>query len=159
MTGAPAPVRGRSRQPGGGLFGALPLLAISVIVYNVMALTVMGGFVSQAAQATLSQQLFVIPMTSGGRWPVTVSDLLLSGSLVLLFIELLRSTTSRNIAILNHGLSMALFILCLVEFLLGAAFATSTFFLLCLMQLLDVLAGFIMTIVSARRDVDYVAGP
>jgi hypothetical protein len=32
--------------------------------------------------------------------------------------------------------------------------ATSTFFLLTLMVLLDVLAGFIVTIVSARRDVD-----
>lgn len=158
MTGAPAPARSRTRQTGGSLFGAIPLLLIAVVVYNLMALTVMGGFASQAAQASLSQQLFTIPMTSGGRWPVTVSDLILSGSLVLLFIELLRSTTSRNIAILNHGLSMALFILCLVEFLLGAAFATSTFFLLCLMQLLDVLAGFIMTIVSARRDIDYGSG-
>ena len=32
---------------------------------------------------------------------------------------------------------------------------TSTFFLLTIMVLLDVLAGFIVTIVSARRDVDF----
>jgi hypothetical protein len=48
-----------------------------------------------------------------------------------------------------------LFILCLVEFLLFPAFATSTFFLVTLMVLLDVLAGFIVTIVAARRDVDF----
>lgn len=50
---------------------------------------------------------------------------------------------------------MVLFIVCLVEFLLLPAFATSTFFLLALMVLLDVLAGFIVTIVAARRDVDF----
>ena len=41
--------------------------------------------------------------------------------------------------------------------LLLPAFATSTFFLLALMVLLDVLAGFIVTIVAARRDVDFGA--
>jgi hypothetical protein len=56
------------------------------------------------------------------------------------------------VAIINHALSMALFIICLVELLLASAFATSTFFLITLMVLLDVLAGFIVTIVSARRD-------
>ncbi len=49
---------------------------------------------------------------------------------------------------------MLLFIVCLVEFLLFSAFATSTFFLVTLMVLLDVLAGFIVTIVASRRDVE-----
>jgi uncharacterized membrane protein len=49
---------------------------------------------------------------------------------------------------------MVLFIVCLVEFLLFPAFATSTFFLLMLMVLLDVLAGFIVTIVASRREID-----
>ena len=44
------------------------------------------------------------------------------------------------------------FILCLIEFLLAPNFATSTFFILMSMTLLDVLAGVVVTIVSARRD-------
>ena len=80
------------------------------------------------------------------------------GLLVVLFIELLKSTTSRRIAIINHALSMILFIVCLVEFLLAPAFATSTFFLITVMVLLDVLAGFIVTIVAARRDIDFGPG-
>ena len=155
----PSPVHGRVRSEGGSLFGAFPLLALPVLLYNILALTLMGGFGSDTAQATLTTELFVIPMTSHGRWVVTLSDLMLAGSLVVLFIELLRSTTSRRVAIVNHALSMALFILCLVELLLGPAFATSTFFLITLMELLDVLAGFIVTIVSARRDIDYSNGP
>ena len=51
---------------------------------------------------------------------------------------------------------MILFIICLVEFLLFRAFATSAFFLLTTMVLLDVLAGFIVTIVASRRDIDIV---
>jgi hypothetical protein len=72
----------------------------------------------------------------------------------VLFVELLKSTNSRGAAIINHALSMLLFIVCLMEFLLAPAFATSTFFLITLMVLLDVLAGFIVTIVTARRDMD-----
>ena len=76
-------------------------------------------------------------------------------ALVVLFIELLKSTTSHRVVIINHALSMMLFVACLVEFLLAPAFATSTFFLLTLMVVLDVLAGFIVTIASTRRDIDF----
>ena len=85
-----------------------------------------------------------------------MADLVLGLALVVLFVEPLKSTTSQKVAIINHSLSMILFVVCLVEFLLAPAFATSTFFLLTLMVLLDVLAGFIVTIVSARRDIDFV---
>ena len=101
--------------------------------------------------------MFTIHMASGAPWAVSLGDLILAGALVVLFVELLKSTTSQRIAIINHTLSMVLFIICLVEFLLFPAFATSTFFLLILMVLLDFLAGFIVTVISARRDIDFTA--
>ena len=58
-------------------------------------------------------------------------------------------------AIVNHALSMILFVFVLVEFLLIKGFATSTFFLIVVMVMLDVLAGFIVTIISARKDLDF----
>ena len=137
------------------MFAAFPLLALPVLVYNLIVLTFAGGFGSDAAQYRLAGQLFTIHMTSKAEWAVSLGDLLIAAALVVLFVELLKSTTSRKIAIINHSLSMVLFIVCLVEFLLAPAFATSTFFLMTLMVLLDVLAGFIVTIVSARRDVDF----
>jgi hypothetical protein len=140
------------------MFVAFPLLALPVLVYNLVALTLAGGFASQIATARFTEPMFTVAMTSGSPWPVSLSDLLLAGALVVLFIELLKSTTSRRVAIINHSLSMILFILCLVEFLLAPAFATSTFFLLTVMVLLDVLAGFIVTIVAARRDIDLGGG-
>lgn len=137
------------------MFAALPLLALPVLAYNLIALTLVGGFASVEATIRMTEPLFSIPMTSEVQWPVTLGELLLAAGLIVLFIELLKSTTSRRTAIVNHALSMLLFVACLVEFLLAPAFATSTFFLLTLMVLLDVLAGFIVTIVSARRDVDF----
>lgn len=136
------------------MFAAFPLLALPVLVYNLVALTLAGGFAATTATSRFNDPLFTIGMTSGSPWPISLSDLLLAFSLVVLFIELLKSTTSRRIAIINHSLSMILFIVCLVEFLLAPAFATSTFFLMTLMVLLDVLAGFIVTIIAARRDID-----
>jgi hypothetical protein len=140
------------------MFAAFPLLALPVLVYNLVAITLVGGFGSVVATQRFTEPLFTIAMTSGSPWPISLGDLLLAFALVVLFIELLKSTTSRKIAIINHSLSMILFIVCLVEFLLAPAFATSVFFLLTLMVLLDVLAGFIVTIIAARRDIDLGPG-
>jgi hypothetical protein len=137
------------------MFAAFPLLALPVLAYNLLALSVAGGFGGSGAPERMSAQLFAIRTASHTLWPVSLADLLLAGALVVLFIELLKSTTSRQVAIVNHSLSMILFIVCLVEFLLIPAFATSAFFLLTLMVLLDVLAGFIVTIVASRREIDF----
>ena len=85
---------------------------------------------------------------------VSGSDLLIFLSLFMLFFELLKATSNNKIAIINHSLSMILFVICLVEFLLVPAFATSTFALIALMTLLDVMAGFIVTIVASRRELE-----
>ena len=133
------------------MFAALPLLAVPVIIYNLIVFLA----APTDAQGFLTGALFTIHMPTAAGWTVSLSDLLLAASLVVLFVELLKSTTSGKTAIINHSLSMILFIICLVQFLLLPAFATSTFFLITLMVVLDVLAGFIVTIVSARRDIDF----
>ena len=137
------------------MFAAFPLLALPVLLYNLVLLTMRGGLSSTDAATQFGSPLFTIHMTSGGAWPVSLGDLLLAAALIVLFIELLKSTNSRNIAIINHSLSMILFVACLVEFLLLKGFSTSVFFLITLMVLLDVLAGFIVTIVASRRDIDF----
>ena len=55
-------------------------------------------------------------------------------------------------------LAMALFIVMLVEFLLAPRAGTSTFFLLTVFALFDVLAGFIVGTRSAPRRIE-VEGP
>ena len=134
-------------------FAATPLLALPVLLYNLTAATLLeGGFGALDAQQRLSDPVATVPMGSGALWILSLGDTLVIASLVVLFVELLKSASSRGVAIVNHGLSMLLFVICLLEFLLFEAFATSSFFLITLMVLLDVLAGFIVSIVTARRD-------
>lgn len=151
--------RGRANQgPGGiaGLFNVFPLILVPVLIYNIVAF---GGVAMSGEPAAVVQNFsgmaFAVPMASGATWVVTWGDILVLIAMMLLFIELLKSTSTGASAIFNHALSMLVFIVCLVEFLLHPAFATSTFFLLLMMSLLDVLAGVVVTIVSARRDVEF----
>ncbi|WP_333611197.1 hypothetical protein [Brevundimonas bullata] len=134
---------------------AIPLLVVPVVIYNLVIL--LGGSAPDAvlgSASVLSEVLFRVPMTSGAVWSISVGDLILFLSLILLFVELLKSTSSQRVAIVNHALSMVLFVVCLVEFLLLPGFAGSVFFLILAMVLLDVLAGFIVTIIASRRDFD-----
>jgi hypothetical protein len=136
------------------LLTAFPLLLIPVLVYNIFALFSLGS--PDGAYNAMTSVLFAIPMPApGSHWSVSLGDFILFGSLICLFFELLKSTQSDNVAIVNHSLSMLLFVVCLVEFLLIRPFATSVFFLMSAMTFMDVLAGFIVTAISARKDIDF----
>jgi hypothetical protein len=138
---------------------AIPLLFIPVVIYAIIiGFGVLGSGGVAAAEVALGDPLFSISMVSGTAWNVGTGDLILFLSLILLFFELLKSTSSQKVAIVNHALSMILFVFCLVAFLLFKGFATSTFFLILTMVMLDVLAGFIVTIISARKDLDFASG-
>ena len=140
------------------MLAAIPLLILPVLAYNALALVISdGGFRTLDAAARLGEPLFEVAMASGARWTVSTGDMFIFTSLVVLFVELLRSTSSRGTAVVNHSLSVLLFIGCLVEFLLFEAFATSTFFLIGCMVLLDVLAGFTVSLMGARKDVEFTS--
>ncbi|MCV0414181.1 MAG: hypothetical protein DI552_06080 [Brevundimonas sp.] len=133
---------------------AIPLLLIPVVLYNVVVLFGAGGGGRVDADALLRDPVFSVTMTSGAQWTIGAGDMILFVGLILLFFELVKSTSSQRAAIINHALSMVLFIAVLIEFLLLPGFATSTFFLIVTMVLLDVLAGFIVTIIASRKDFD-----
>jgi hypothetical protein len=135
------------------MFAALPLMALPVLAYNLWALAI-GGLHSQSAASRLAAEIVGVPMASRVDWPLSLSDLFVAGALVVLFVELLKAASSRHLAVINHSLSIVLFIGCLVEFLIFPAFATSTFFLITLMVFLDVVAGFIITLAAERRGGD-----
>lgn len=119
---------------------AIPLLILPVAAFNLMVLTIGGGIWSVLANARLTAPLFVLHTAAQGRWPVSSADLLLGFAVIALFIDLIKASPSHRWAIVNHALSMILFVVCLAEMLLAPAFASSTFFLITLMVLLDVIA-------------------
>ena len=65
---------------------------------------------------------------------------------------MIKSTYTSTSSLVDHGLSMIVFIACIVEFLLAPLAATSTFFLIMVATAIDVIAGFTIGIRVARRD-------
>ena len=154
---------GRSSEgsPMGAIFNVFPLILIPVLIYNIWAFGSTAAHSGEAGVAVVNyladreHPWLRVHMASGEDWIITFGDVMVLIALVLLFVELLKSTSTGTAAIFNHALSMLVFIICLVEFLLHPAFASTTFFLILVMALLDVLAGVVVTIVSARRDVEF----
>ncbi|WMT92434.1 hypothetical protein NO934_09920 [Pelagibacterium sp. H642] len=97
----------------------------------------------------------IITMVSGGVWDLSVGDIFIVVSLVLLFGEILKATRFGNASVVDHMLSTLVFVICLVEFLLVGFAATSVFFILMVMALIDVIAGFTVSIRAAARDVQF----
>lgn len=141
-----------------GFFTIIPLMIIPIAIYNVIG---WGGATFSTADAVrlrMDAEFMHITMASGADWIITPGHGLIALSLVMLFFELLKSTGIGRAAVMNHAFSMVLFIICLVEFLMFEAFATSVFFLIMVMALMDVMAGFMVTIASARRDFSVADG-
>ena len=129
---------------------AIPLIVIAFIIYNVVVL--FSGNVP--ADEILNKQLFQIRMVSGADWVFRTSDLIILLTMVLLFVELIKSTYTSSSQMVDHGLSMLVFIACLVEFLLQPKATTSVFFFIMTAALVDVVAGALIGIRAARRDLN-----
>lgn len=125
------------------MLGTLPLMAIVIIIYNIVV---------YLTGLSMESQITTITLISGAVWTVTTGDLIVFAALMLLFLELINSTKTGASTIVNHGLSMLVLLIALVEFLVLPPFGTSTFFALVLLALFDVIAGFTVTITAARRD-------
>jgi hypothetical protein len=126
---------------------AIPLLAIPLILYNVLV-TFSGG----AAGEFLRAPLITVQMIKGAEWAFSRGDLIILVTMVVLFAELVKATYTSSISLVDHGLSMLVFIICIVEFLVVNAAATSPFFFVLIGSLIDVVAGFTIGIRVARRD-------
>jgi hypothetical protein len=122
-----------------------PLLVIPFAIYNMIAFLLPG--------IAWTDKVATIHLTSGQDWLLTPEDILLALSVVLLGVEVIKATRMGLRGIMDHVLSMLLFIVMLVEFLLVMRAGTSTFFILMVICLVDVMAGFIITARTAQRDI------
>jgi len=124
----------------------IPLLIIPFAIYNMIAFLTPG--------VDWRVPIATIPMMSGVGWEITPGDALLTLAILLLFIEVFKATrTNSRRGVVDHMLSLLVFIAMLIEFLLVGKAATSTFFLLMMLAFVDVLGGFAIAARSARRDV------
>ncbi|MGQ0455533.1 MAG: hypothetical protein ACT4OU_00580 [Hyphomicrobium sp.] len=143
---------------------AIPLLVIAFILYNLVVLVFGGGgdpvpagdgtSVISSATAALNTPIFTITLLSGGVWSFSWGDLILLVTLFLLFVELVKSTFTTTSTLVDHALSMVLFIVMGLEFLMVPQAATSVFFLILTAAVIDVVAGYTIGIRVARRDLN-----
>jgi hypothetical protein len=124
---------------------SLPWLVVPILIYNLIAF-------SSASVGVFNDPVLSINMLSGASWSLTVGDLVTLLTLVLLFIELIKATRTGGSSIVDHALSMILFTICIIEFLVVPQAATSEFFFILFVTLIDVIAGFSITIRAAKRD-------
>ena len=121
-----------------------PLLLIPFAIYNIIAFLMPG--------LSWTGALTTVHMVSGGDWSMSIGDMLVTLAILLLTGEVLKSPRIGIRTVLDHGLSLILFLALLVEFLLIRQAATATFFLLLVISFVDVLGGFAVTLRSAQRD-------
>ena len=127
-----------------------PLLLIPFAIYNMIVFLTPG--VSWTTPVT------TVHMMSGQDWVLTWEDILLAFAIFLLWIELIKSARIGARGAVDHILAVALFVAMLIEFLFVARAATSTFFLLMAIALVDALAGFVVGTYTASRQIG-VEGP
>lgn len=96
------------------MLAAIPLLILPFAIYNLAMIGMLGGL------AGLNADMVSLSMLSGATWTMRFGDLLIVGALLLLFVELLKATRTSSRALMDHLLSMILFIVFLIEFLLLA---------------------------------------
>ncbi|VVT34814.1 conserved membrane hypothetical protein [Hoeflea sp. EC-HK425] len=130
------------------MLAAIPLMIVPLIGYNLVMIGLLGGGIAE-----LQTTIFSTSMMSGATWTMSMGDLLIVVALVLLFIEVLKATRTGPWSVIDHMLSMFVFVAFLVEFLLVRDAATQVFFILMVIAFIDVIAGFSVSIRSAGRDV------
>jgi hypothetical protein len=130
-------------------FDVFPLLALPLIYYNFMTIAVLGLDPVKVNQ-WLEGTAFQITMFSGTVWSMTQSDVIVAAAMGLLFIEILKSVGAPMLSLVNHGIAVMTLLVYAVQFMSIPGFTTSAFFMLGLMQLIDVIAGYTITIVASR---------
>jgi hypothetical protein len=110
-----------------------PLLLIPLAIYNIIVFLMPG--------LSFAEPLVTVPLTSGAPWPVTLSDGLLALGILMLLLEVMKGARPGAKYLTDHLLSLIVFGAAIAEFLLWPRFASSTYFLLTLLALVDFLSG------------------
>src|SRR6201988_2013972 len=127
-----------------------PLLLIPLAIYNIIVFLMPG--------VSLAEPLVTLPLPSGGPWPVTVSDVLVALGILMLLFEVIKGARPGAKYVTDHLLSLIVFGAAAAEFLLWPKFATSTFFLLTLLALVDFLSGIALRVRRRIQPAAVVAG-
>jgi hypothetical protein len=124
------------------------LLSIPAIVVVFAAYVLMG----QGGGLMLDADAYTVQLASGAAMTLRVGDFFTLAGLVALFFEMLKAARVGSAPIVDHMLSTVVLVAAIVCYLLVDYCGTASFFLLTVMALIDVVAGYSISIFAARRD-------
>lgn len=125
------------------LFISIPLFVYLLVAANAVMLT---------GISTMNIIVWDFGLPSGARTVLTVSDLLILVGVIFLYIETFKATRTSILSIVDHALSLLVFVAFLIEYMVVEAVGNSTFLILAIASLMDVVMGFTVTISTAKRD-------
>lgn len=127
---------------------AIPLFMVLLFCYN---LTVFLSTDTNYLPDTVIMS-FLIP-SSGATMTITWNIFFVLAGIAILYIEILKATRGTSAALLDHVLSLGVFVVFLVELIIVREMGSATFLILTLLSLVDVVAGFTVSLSTARRDI------
>jgi hypothetical protein len=126
-----------------------PLLLIPLAIYNIIVLLM--------PDVSFTDPLVRLTLVSGAEWTVTLSDVLLTLGILLLLAEVIKGARPGAKYLTDHLLSLIVFGAAAAEFVMWPKFATSTYFLMTLLAMVDFLSG--LALRTRRRAVVAAASP
>ncbi len=131
---------------------AIPLMVIPFILYFVIVF--LSGNSVDTNTVLNTEILRPITLPSGATWRFSWGDLIMVLTLLMLFIEIVKATHQGQSSVVDHGLSMLLFIVSLIAFGLLKQAGSSPFFFLTIATLIDVIAGYTIAIGVAKKSLN-----
>ena len=128
---------------------SIPLFFYILIAANVIMLS------GPIDQSMINIILFEFDLPSQRRIIMTVSDAFILASVFFLYIETFKATRTSVISIIDHALSLLVFVIFLIEFLVVPRLGNTTFLIMTTASLMDVVMGFTVTISTAKRDIAF----
>jgi hypothetical protein len=110
-----------------------PLLLIPLAIYNIIVFLM--------PEVSFTDPLVKLTLVSGAEWTVTLSDVLLTLSILLLLAEVIKGARPGAKYLTDHLLSLIVFGAAAAEFMLWPKFGTSTYFLMTALSLVDFISG------------------
>jgi hypothetical protein len=126
-----------------------PLLLIPLAIYNIIVFLM--------PDVSFTDPLVKLTLMSGAEWTVTLSDVLLTLAILLLLAEVIKGARPGAKYLTDHLLSLIVFGAAAAEFVLWPKFATSTYFLMTALSLVDFISG--LALRTRRRAIAVAAAP
>ena len=125
---------------------SVPFFAYLLVLANITMLT------GPVDNSMINVILFEFSLPSQREIIVTISDAFILASVFSLYIETFKATRTSVSSIIDHALSLLVFVVFLIEFLIVPRLGNTTFLIITVASLMDVVMGFTVTISTAKRD-------